>query len=78
VKEKYRHFLSLERGESERWLKEESAFMEGYPENKQFRTADKCVLSAWTLGEGRKMPHRNKPARFDVLCKASDFDDSLG
>jgi len=50
----------------------------GVPVNKQFRTADKCVLSAWKLGEGGKMPYHNKPARYDVLCTASDFDDSLG
>lgn len=49
----------------------------GVPVDKQFLTADKCVLSAWKLGERRKMCH-NKPARYDVLCTASDFDDSLG
>jgi hypothetical protein len=50
----------------------------GVPVNKQFRTADKCVLSAWKLGEGRKMPYHNKPTRYDVLCTASDLDDALG
>jgi len=41
--------------------------------NKQFRTADKCVLSAWKLGERRKIPYHNKPARYDVLCTSSDL-----
>jgi hypothetical protein len=50
----------------------------GVPVNKQFRTADRYVLSNWKLGEGRKMPYHSKPARYDVLCTASDFDDSLG
>lgn len=50
----------------------------GVPVIKQFRTAGKCVLSAWKLGEGRKVPYHNKPARYDVLRTASDFDDSLG
>lgn len=49
----------------------------GVPVNKQLRTVDKCVLSAWKLGEGRKMPYHNKPARYEMLCTVSDFEDSL-
>ena len=49
----------------------------GVPANKQLRTVDRCVLSAWKLCEGRKMSYHNKPARYEMLCTASDLGDSL-